>query len=601
MLDTVLGNRYHLLEEAGEGGMAIVYRAEDTVLGRPVAVKVLRRQFAADPEFLARFRQEAHAAAVLTHPNIVHIYDVGETGDQQYIVMEYVAGPTLKQIIQQRGALPLAEVLDLGSQVCAAAEAAHRRGLVHRDLKPQNVLVNADGLAKVADFGLAQPAAQPAAQSTAPSTAPAAKPAADAPAGSGPATVFGTAHYLSPEQAQGLPATPASDIYAIGVMLYEMATGRLPFDGGSPEEVARKQIQQAPPPPRLLNDALPAAVEGIILKAMAKDPSARYASARELGTALLSYRQLGEGRTVSFQAQPAAPLVSKAPAAIPGAVGPAVTPRPMPPRPVVMPARPVVLERPRVSEGVDWMLAVLTLLTLACVLGLIPLGLTVRAALTPPAPTAVPERTVPNLVALTYAEADSRLRDLGLILERQGERFDDKVPAGRVVAQTIPSGTLLKWGDVVGVVVSKGVETNPAPNVAGLPFADAQSRLTRLGLVVTRQDAPSAVVASGLVVSQVPPASTPLARGAVVTVTVSMGNKIVLPDLMGKSEEDAQQAIRNLGLQTTYVNYQNDADLPPSERWRLDVVNRGAVLSQTPDAGKLVDPGTTVYLAVRRP
>jgi beta-lactam-binding protein with PASTA domain/tRNA A-37 threonylcarbamoyl transferase component Bud32 len=596
MLDTVLGNRYHLLESAGEGGMAIVYKAEDTVLGRPVAVKVLRQQFVADPEFLARFRQEAHAAAALTHPNIVHVYDVGESGGQQYIVMEYVAGPTLKQVIQQRGALPLAEVLDLGSQVCAAAEAAHRRGMVHRDLKPQNALVNADGLAKVADFGLAQPAAPAAAQ------------AADATAGSAPATILGTAHYLSPEQAQGLPATPASDIYAIGVLLYEMATGRLPFDGGSPEEVARKQIQQAPAPPRLLNDALPAAVEGIILKAMAKDPAARYTTARELGGALLAYRQLGEGRTVSFQAQPAAPIAAGARAA-PIAGNPAAPrslPRPaqpvaVPVRPGGMPARQAVVERQAASEGVDWMLAVLTLLTLACVLGLVPLGLTVRAALTPPTPTAIPERTVPNLVGLTYAEADGRLGDLGLNLERQGDRFDEKIPAGRVVAQTIPSGTQLKWGDAVGVVVSKGVEMNPSPNVIGLPFADAQGRLTRLGLSVTRQDAPSGLVALGLVISQVPPASTALARGAVVTVTVSLGNKILVPDFQGKSEGDAQQAIRSLGLQTTYVNYQSDSEIPPSERWRLDVVSRGSVLSQMPEAGKLVDPGTTVYLAVRRP
>jgi beta-lactam-binding protein with PASTA domain len=466
---------------------------------------------------------------------------------------------------------------------------------VHRDLKPQNVLVNADGLAKVADFGLAQPAALAAIQST------------GAPAGSATATVLGTAHYLSPEQAQGLPATPASDIYAIGVLLYEMATGRLPFDGGSPEEVARKQIQQAPAPPRLLNDALPAAVEGIILKAMTKEPAARYATARELGGALLAYRQLGEGRTVSFQAQPASPTATAARVA-PMAVSPAGTPltRPTQPafapvRPGVMPARPVVPERPEASAGVDWFLAVLILLTLACVLGLVPMGLTVRAALTPPTPTPIPERTVPNLIGLTYAEAEGRLRDLGLNLERQGDRFDDKVPADRVVAQTIPSGTQLKWGDAVGVVVSKGVETNSAPNVVGLTFADAQSRLSRLGLSVTRQDAPSAMVALGLVVSQVPPASTFLARGTVVTVTVSMGNKVLLPDLMGKSEADAQQAIRNLGLQTTYVNYQNDADIAPSERWRLDVVSRGSVLSQMPEAGKLVDPGTTVYLAVRRP
>ncbi len=598
MLDTVLGNRYHLLEPAGEGGMAIVYKAEDTVLGRPVAVKVLREQFAADPDFLARFRQEAHAAAALTHPNIVHVYDVGETGGQQFIVMEYVAGPTLKQIIQQRGALPLAEVLDLGSQVCVAAEAAHRRGMVHRDLKPQNVLVNADGLAKVADFGLAQPAAL-ASQGSAAAALP-----AGAPAGSAPATVLGTAHYLSPEQAQGLPATPASDIYAIGVLLYEMATGRLPFDGGSPEEVARKQIQQAPAPPRLLNNALPAVVEGIILKAMAKDPAARYGTARELGSALMAYRQLGEGRTVSFQAQAAAPVTAPALPVMPTmASGPAakLPPQPRPVQPLVMPARQAAQPQPAASEGVDWLLAVLTVLALTCVLGLIPLGLTVRAALTPPAPTAIPERTVPNLVGLTSADADSQLRDRGLVLERQGERFDEKIPAGRVVAQTIPSGTLVKWGDSVGVVVSKGVEMNPATAVAGLAYADARDRLTRLGLSVTRQDAPSGVVALGLVISQSPPALTPLPRGAVVTLTVSMGNKILLPDLMGKPEEDAQQTIRSLGLQTTYVNYQSDAELPPSERWRLDVVKRGCVLSQTPDAGKLLDPGTIVYLAVRRP
>lgn len=256
---------------------------------------------------------------------------------------------------------------------------------------------------------------------------------------------------------------------------------------------------------------------------------------------------------------------------------------------------------PAASEGVDWLLAVLTLLALTCVLGLIPLGLTVRSALTPPTPTAIPQRAVPNLVGLTSADAESQLRERGLVLERQGERFDDKIPAGRVVAQTIPSGTLLKWGDSVGVVLSKGVEMNPAPPVTGLTYADARDRLTRLGLSVTSQDAPSAAVAVGLVISQVPPALTPLPRGAVVTLTVSLGNKVLLPNLMGKRENDAQEIIRGLGLQTTYVNYQSDDQLPPSERWRLEVVNPGCVLSQTPEAGKLLDPGTTVYLAVRRP
>jgi serine/threonine-protein kinase len=580
MLDTILGGRYRLVERIGEGGMAIVYRAEDTLLGRPVALKILRDEYAADAQFLARFRSEAQAAAALSHPNIVNIYDVGEDAGRHYIVMEYVAGPTLKQVVQQRGALPLAQALELTAQICAAADAAHRNGIVHRDLKPQNVLVNGDGLAKVADFGLAQPVTAPAAPDA--------------------ATVLGTAHYLSPEQAQGQPATPASDIYAIGVTLYELLTGRLPFDGLTAEEVALKQIQQVPTPPSELNDRLPPAVDGFVAKAMAKDPAQRYASAREMGSALQAYRQLGEGRTIPFQPQPGT-AVPAATGTVPSARLPHPASAPatfLPPRSVA--AQPVQVA-PAASEGVDWTLALLLLVTLACIAGLVPLGLTVRAAFTPPAPTPLPDVSVPNLVGLPYADAEARLQALGLALVNEGERFDEKVPAGRIVAQTVPSSSIVKWGDPVGVVVSKGPELIQVPGVTGLPLADAQSRLMAVGLAVGRQESRSPTVPAGLVISQTPPEATALPRGATVTVTVSIGNKVLLPDLMGKPEAEAQDTIRGLGLNTTYVNYQRPEDVPPSERWRLARVPPGCVLSQTPPAGSLLEVGTTVYLAVRKP
>lgn len=578
MLDTTLGGRYRLVEIIGQGGMAVVYRADDKLLGRQVAVKVLREELAGDPEFLARFRSEAQAAAALTHPNIVNVYDVGADQGQQYIVMELVTGPTLKQIVQQRGPLPLGEALDLGAQICAAADIAHRRGIVHRDLKPQNVIVNAEGLAKVADFGLAQwgtEAMQPA-------------------TGAAAATILGTVHYLSPEQIQGKPATAASDIYAIGAILYEILTGRVPFDGATPEAVAAKQVQEPPTPPRQVNERLPAAIDAFVLRALAKDPALRYSTARELGAALTSYRQLADGRTASVPRPPADRAVDHPPVAA----------MPVSPRPTVRPPRPAPLvpsEPVRARQGVDWFLAVLVLLTLACVAGLVPLGMTVRAAYTIPTPTPMPPAVVPNLVGLSVEEADAQLRKAGLTLVREGERFDDRLPLGRVLAQTVPSGAKLAAGNSVGVVVSRGVELIEAQNVVGLALADAQSRLTGAGFRVTRLEAPNASVAAGLVSTQAPAAGSRLGRGSIVTLTVSLGNKILVPDLMGRPEAEAQQTIRDLGLATTYVNYQKDDDIPPGERWRLAQVQPGCVLSQTPAAGKLVDPGTTVYLAVRKP
>lgn len=567
-MDAVLGNRYRLLEIIGQGGMAVVYKAQDTVLGRFVAVKMLRPQYAADPIIVDRFHKEAQAAAGLSHPNIVNVYDVGQEDGRPYIVMEYVAGQSLKEIITAQGPLPIGDALDIAAQICAAVDFAHRHGLVHRDIKPQNVLISPEGLAKVADFGLAAPS-------------PRAREAAEGEE----AEVWGTVHYLSPEQAQGKPATQASDIYAIGVVLYEMVTGQVPFEGTTPEEVILKHLQQSPSPPHLLNPRVPAAVEAFILKAMAKDPERRYTSAREMGSAITAYKQMGEGYTLPYR-----PVVME-PTKATGRPTPVEEERSQP-----LPER----EKASNVAGFDCLLAFLLLLSLACVLGLIPFGLYVRDALAVPTPTPLPEVAVPNLVGLELAVARSRLQALGLTLVQIGERYDDKVPAGHIVAQIIPPNTRVRWGEEIGVILSKGVELLPVPHVVGLPYTDALERVTKAGLSVRRLDATNPAVAAGLVMAQNPAANTPVQRGTVVTLTVSLGNKVVVPDLFAKPEAEAQQMIRDAGLSTTWVNYQGPEDIPASEHWRLQIVKPGHVLSQMPPAGTLVDIGTTVYLAIRK-
>ena len=257
-----LANRYELIERVGEGGMAVVYRARDGLLGRIVAIKILREQFASDSEFLTRFRLEARAAASLSHPNVVNIYDVGEDRGVHYIVMEYVQGRNLKEMIRSRKPMPVAEACAIGLQIARALEAAHQRELVHRDIKPHNILIMPDGTVKVTDFGIAQAASSASLTQT--------------------GTVIGSVHYFSPEQARGESVDAASDIYSLGVVMYEMVTGRLPFTGDNPVAVALKHLQERPIPPSHLNPDVPAALERMILKMLAKEKADRYRSAAQL-------------------------------------------------------------------------------------------------------------------------------------------------------------------------------------------------------------------------------------------------------------------------------------------------------------------------------
>ena len=384
--ETLLNNRYRLIAQQGAGGMAVVYKAQDMLLGRVVAVKILRPSLTSDPAFLNRFRQEARSVANLAHPNIVTVHDVGQDRNTHYIVMEYVEGKDLKTLIRAEAPFSLDRALNLAIQICAGVGYAHRAEIVHADVKPQNVLVTDDGIVKVTDFGIARAFV------------------VNFP-GEKQAIVWGSPHYFSPEQAQGDPPTPAADVYAIGVVLFEMLTGQLPFAGKDHKELALAHIRAEVPMASDLNPAVPRKLSHIIRKVMAKEPSARYRTADQLGRILISYREQGEqttdrqapaavAQTTQQRPIPPQPASAPPPAATPGASAtmPAAG---VPTQPAAAPAQqaapPVVAPRPageatagRYAEPlsawpgqpartpVDWIAVILGIAAVIAVLGLVP-------------------------------------------------------------------------------------------------------------------------------------------------------------------------------------------------------------------------------------
>jgi serine/threonine-protein kinase len=369
--DALLNKRYKLLSPLGAGGMAMVYKAQDLSLGRLVAVKVLRDQLTSDPEFLARFQQEARSAANLQHPNIVTVHDFGRDGGRYYIVMEYIEGHDLKALIKAHGGpFTVKQALDLFIQMCAGIGYAHRAGLVHCDVKPQNMLVTPDGRLKVTDFGIARAFV------------------ARAP-GETTDVVWGSPQYYSPEQAAGESPSPASDVYSLGVVMYEMLAGRLPFVASTQPALAMMHLREEPPNIALFNPAIPEALAIIVHKVLAKEPSARYRTADQLGRILISYREHGDELTGALESNTPTHGTSRAPgAAAPPEPGPEPRPlfrlperrartRPEPPPPLEAP----VLTRPHVPidgdayvpEGLDWVAVGMGFLAFVMVAGLLPL------------------------------------------------------------------------------------------------------------------------------------------------------------------------------------------------------------------------------------
>jgi beta-lactam-binding protein with PASTA domain/tRNA A-37 threonylcarbamoyl transferase component Bud32 len=530
--ETVVDGRYRVLSRLGSGGMAEVYCAQDLQLGRKVALKILYRRFAEDGEFVERFRREASSAAGLQHQNVVAVYDRGEYDGTYYIAMEYLEGRSLKTIIQQEAPLDPDRAIDLIIQVLRAARFAHRRGIIHRDLKPQNVIVDADDRAKVTDFGIARAGASDMTQT---------------------GSIMGTAQYLSPEQAQGHAVSAASDIYSIGIMLYEMLTGRVPFEGESAVTIALKQVNERPTPPSAYNAAVTPELEEAVMRALEKDPARRYPDA----DAFIAALQAARDGTATAVLAPVAPP-------------PPVDP---PSEAYVYPEEPLAPREP--GEGGRWWLWLLAVLVA---------GLGLAAVLLLPGTQKV---GVPTVVGADQANAEAKLRQDGFRVDTVQKTAEQ--PAGQVIGQDPTGGTKAKKGSTVTLTVSAGPQQVAVPSVVGLTVSSARGRLQKAGLKASEREENSDTVAEGRVVSVSPTEGQKVDKGSSVTLVVSSGKpQVQVPGVVGKSFDEASSTLQAAGFKVTRTDKES-TDKDP-----------GTVLAQDPRSGARIDSGSTIALTVAK-
>lgn len=590
MNDTVLANRYRIQGKIGEGGMAVVYRALDVVLRRVVAIKVLRPQYAGDEEFVDRFLREAQAAASLSHPNVVNIFDVGREGDIHYIVLEYVQGKNLKDVVRERGFLSPRRAALIARAVARALEAAHERGLVHRDIKPHNILITPEGRVKVADFGLARAASSATLTET--------------------GKVIGSVHYFSPEQARGEAVGPASDIYSLGVVLYEMVTGMRPFQGDSPIAVALKHLYEEPVPPRQVNPQIPAWLEQVILRAMAKNPADRFPSATALAEAL-EWRAEAAVAPIASRAAGEAVSGGRERRGRTGAADGGNGQTPSPPELHHRLRRALERDVPRGREeerreaadedgglsAVDetaaadgsngggrgrfwwWAVAVVAFLFGA----LYVVRPYVLALVFPP------EVTVPNVVGLTYEEARPLMDAAGLILEIEAEQFHPELAPGLIIRQNPAADRIVRQGREVRVVLSRGPQIGIVPDVTGLPLREARIAVTQAGYTLGDEfDDFTEAAPVNYVSAQEPPPGTEAPIGTPIHLWISrsaalVNQTVVVPDFRGRSLDEAAAELEALGLSV-------------GNRWPepRPLIPAGMVLDQNPEPGTVVEPGTAV-------
>ncbi len=544
---TIIDGRYEVVSQIGSGGMADVYLVRDQLLGRQVALKLLHARFAEDQDFVERFRREASSAAGLSHPNVVGIFDRGEWNDTYYIAMEYLSGRSLKTLVTEEAPLTPAHAIDIVMQILRAARFAHRRGIIHRDLTPFNVILDEEGRAKVTDFGIARAGASDMTLT---------------------GSIMGTAQYLSPEQAQGLPVSAASDLYAVGIVLYELLTGEVPFDGETAITIALKQVSATPPPPSALNPAVPGALDAVVQRALAKDPAGRFADAEQFMEALDEVRkQLGsqEGADAAQD--------TPAPQAPPPA---AVQSVPSPSGGLAIPAAGLASGEAFRSErrGRAWLVAGGVLLVAAVLAALLLL----------PGKGTV---TVPAVTGETQAAASVTLRHVGLT-PVVAAASSATVPAGIVISESPDRGSVVSRGSRVSIVVSSGPGSLPLPNVQGMARAQALERLRAAGFLPTVQSQPSATVAQDLVISTSPSPGTEVQAGSPVAVLLSSGPaEVRVPKVIGDSRAQATAALTAVGLTVGSVTGQVSANQTP-----------GTVLSQSPAGGASVRTGRKVNLVV---
>ena len=568
MIGRVFNNRYQITERIGIGGMAEVYRAQDNVLGRLVAVKVMLPQYAADPNFTQRFKQEAAAAANLQSPYIVNVYDWGQDEGTYYIVMEFVRGSDLKTAIIERGAINQRKVAEIGSQVCQALSVAHGLDIIHRDIKPQNIMVQPDGNVKVMDFGIARAKNSVMTQTS---------------------SVLGTAHYISPEQAQGKDLTATSDIYSLGIVLYESATGRLPFDGPDAVSVAMKQVNDLPVPPREINPDIDPSLEAIIMKAIAKNPAERFATAKDMRLALNDYLagrpvNLGEGFT-SAETVVMGGVVPPVGVADGTAVMPAMG--------GVSPASPTAAQRSYNANNTSGKKN--NKKTIAIVIGIIAALAVVGGiafALMSGSGNDKDKVAVPSVVGQTVDQATAAIEGAGFELGKVEESFDDKVESGKVISQDPKGDSKQAKGTKINLTVSKGVQEITVPDLTGMTADQAQKALTASGLKYAKGAAEySDTVEKDHVARQDIAAGENVAKDTVVTYYLSLGSEgIEVPNVVGMSRGNAVTTLNNAGLIVDTDNYTYEASDQPE----------GTVLAQTPAAGSKLQKDGLVALTLSK-
>ena len=530
--NTLVDGRYRILRRLGAGGMAEVWCAEDTQLDRKVALKILQPRFAQDNEFVERFRREASSAAGLQHPNVVNVYDRGEFDGTYYIAMEYVEGASLRDLINQGMSVDAA--IGVVRQILAAARFAHANGVIHRDLKPGNVLVDRSGRATVTDFGIAKAGPSEITQT---------------------GSVMGTAQYLSPEQAQGFEVTAASDLYSIGVVLYELLTGDVPFAADSAVAVALKQVSEMPRPPSELNPAVPRALDAVVMKALAKDPANRFASADEFEAALDAAER--DPATAPFETA----VHGIPPVAVPGAAEARDADGGPPP--------PVEEEEGRRRR---WRWALVAALLLA----LVALA---AWALTRPA-----QATVPSVIGEDVEAATEALEDDGFDVDVT--EFPSDAKRGRVVEQDPRAGEEAEEGSTVVLSVSSGPGVAKVPRVEGVRVEEATERLEEAGFRVDPQERFSDELEAGLAIGTEPKQGTRLEQGSAVTLLVSKGSSLVeIPSVLGLDQDDAEAELEQAGF---IVNVgTEESDQPEGTVIAQDTgsVPRGSVVAITVSTG----------------
>lgn len=624
-------NRYEIIMKIGSGGMADVYKAKDHVLNRLVAIKVLKQEYSTDATFVKKFRVEAQSAAGLSHPNIVNVYDVGEDDGVYFIVMELVQGITLKNYIDMKGKLDIREALNISVQIASGLSAAHENRIIHRDIKPQNIIMSRDGKVKVTDFGIAK-----VADSTTVTT-----------------TAAGTVHYISPEQARGGYSDERSDIYSLGITMYEMVTGRVPFEGETNVAVALMHIQSEITPPRQLEPSIPVSFEKIILKCTQKKPERRYASARELiadlrkvlthpdGEYVVIRGAIPQGRTIvmndddidslkaaslrkNFGTKPEETYVEE----------PEEEEEEKPVQKPVQKKRPVkkkdieednddfdkdeeddddeevnpALSKVMMALGIGGfiILAVIIFFIIGHAAGFFggsgslfghknkdtsteSISTESVSDTSSDTSTAGERVTVPDLSKKTEDEAKAALKELRLGVNVQTGTSDD-VPEGQVYDQSPAAGTKVDVHTQVTINISSGKEKFSLDDVTGMQYQQAQAQLENDGLVVSLEFDYSDSVGSDKVISTSPKAGSQVAKGDTITITASKGKETkttTVPNLLGKNIDDAIQMIKDAGL--TYNGKSSDYS---------DSYSENQVMNQSISAGKTVDEGTTISLTV---